>query len=82
MYYVYILKSLTDCRYYTGYTKDLERRLKDHNRGKSKAIKYRGPFEVVYKEEHITRIEAIHREIAIKRYKGGNEFKKLLNSPL
>ena len=82
MYYVYILRSLKDSKYYIGYTGDIERRLQDHNRGKSKAIKYRGPFELIYKEEHKTRIEAIRREIEIKKYKGGNEFKKLLNSPL
>jgi hypothetical protein len=33
MYYVYILRSLVNDRYYIGSTKDLERRLKKHNVG-------------------------------------------------
>ena len=36
MFYVYILQSLKDNdRFYTGYTDDLKRRLKEHNDGKS-----------------------------------------------
>ena len=42
-YYVYILKSTvgTD-RFYTGFTENLENRLKDHNSGKdSHTVKYK-----------------------------------------
>lgn len=35
MYYVYILKSIKNDRVYTGYTTDLQKRIKDHNSGKS-----------------------------------------------
>ncbi|HMS31703.1 MAG TPA: GIY-YIG nuclease family protein [Candidatus Saccharibacteria bacterium] len=35
MFYVYILKSLKDGSIYTGYMKDLKRRFKEHNNGKS-----------------------------------------------
>ncbi|HDZ42273.1 MAG TPA: GIY-YIG nuclease family protein, partial [Bacteroidetes bacterium] len=30
-YFVYILRSTIDSSFYIGYTKDLERRLKEHN---------------------------------------------------
>jgi len=79
MYYVYILRSLKDNKYYTGYTNNLERRLQDHNRGKSESVKYRGPFALVHREEYSTKLEAIRREKQIKSYKGGEAFKRLLN---
>lgn len=80
MYYVYVIRSLKDNRNYIGYTNDLSRRLQEHNRGKSKSVKYRGPFELIYYEEYTSRVEAIHREKQIKNYKGGEAFKKLINS--
>ena len=54
----------------------------DHNRGKSKSIKYRGPFVLVYREEYFTKLEAVLREKQIKNYKGGAAFKRLLNNTL
>ena len=79
MYSVYILRSVKDKRHYIGYTDNLERRIEDHNRGKSKSVKYRGPFELAYKEDFKTKLEASRRERQIKRYKGGEAFKKLIS---
>ena len=78
MYYVYIVRSLKDNKHYIGYTRNIIKRLQEHNRGKSKSVKYRGPFKLVYNEEYITKIKAIRREKQIKSYKGGAAFKKLL----
>jgi len=78
MFYVYILKSLRDEKYYIGHTKDLEQRIQDHNRGKSPSVKLRAPFVLIYQEDYPTRIEAIRRERQIKAYKGGNAFQKLV----
>ena len=47
MYYVYVLHSLKKSdRYYIGYTLDLEKRLKEHNNGKSSHTKPWLPWEV------------------------------------
>jgi putative endonuclease len=78
MFYVYILKSLKDGKRYIGYTKDLQKRLEDHNRGKSSSVKARAPFVLEYQEEQASRIEAIRREKQIKAYKGGSALKKLI----
>ena len=32
-YYAYVLQSLTDMKFYTGYTKDLKLRFEQHNKG-------------------------------------------------
>ena len=38
-YYVYILKSLVDGKFYTGYTSNLKKRLDEHNKGLTKSTK-------------------------------------------
>lgn len=47
MYYVYILKSKKTGKLYFGYTKDLKRRIKEHEEGKSKYTKGHLPIELV-----------------------------------
>lgn len=64
---VYMLKC-SDNTFYTGYTTDLERRVKMHEAGKgAKYTRGRGPFRVVYIEKHDTKEEAMKREYAIKQ---------------
>ena len=43
---VYILKC-SDGKFYTGFTNNLQRRLKEHQEGKSFSTSYRLPFELV-----------------------------------
>tara|TARA_Y100001970_G_scaffold84128_1_gene106227 strand:+ start:22860 stop:23105 length:246 start_codon:yes stop_codon:yes gene_type:complete len=66
-WFVYILKC-NDHSLYTGITKDLNRRLKQHNAGKaSKYTRNRLPTKIVYKEFLKSRSEALKREIEIKK---------------
>ncbi|GIW62494.1 MAG: hypothetical protein KatS3mg091_001 [Patescibacteria group bacterium] len=51
-FYIYVLRSLKDKKLYIGKTKDLKRRVKEHNAGKVKATKNRRPFELVYYEAY------------------------------
>jgi putative endonuclease len=78
-YYVYIIQSLKTLKYYIGSTNNLERRLIEHNSGKSKFTRNKNPFSLIYKEEYPTRSEALKRELQIKSYKGGCGFKKLID---
>ncbi|NLJ78379.1 MAG: GIY-YIG nuclease family protein [Tissierellia bacterium] len=67
MCYVYILEC-ADRSLYTGWTVDLDNRLKAHNSGKaSKYTRGRLPVELVYHETHANRIEAQKREWQIKQ---------------
>ena len=69
MNYTYILKC-KDGSLYTGWTNNLEKRLKDHNEGKgAKYTKARRPVELIYQETFKTKEEAMSREYAIKRMK-------------
>jgi len=78
MFYVYILKSLKDEKHYIGYSENLQKRIAEHNRGKSPSVKARSPFILVHQEAFLTKAEAIRREKQIKSYKGGNAFKRLV----
>jgi putative endonuclease len=79
MYSVYILKSLKDSKYYIGQTDNLNDRIKKHNAGQVKSTKNRRPFVLIKEEIFETRGEARKRENYLKRLKGGNEFKKIIN---
>jgi len=50
MYFVYVLLSEKDKRFYTGITNDLEQRIKKHNHGykATKSTLNRGPFRIVF----------------------------------
>lgn len=64
---VYILKC-SDGTLYTGYTNDLEHRLKAHEAGKgAKYTRGRGPFQVMFVERFPTKEEAMKREYEIKQ---------------
>ena len=78
MFTVYILKSEKDFGYYIGYTEDLERRLSEHNGGKTRSLRHRLPMKVVYTEIYQTKKEAKAREVQIKSYKGGKAFQELI----
>jgi putative endonuclease len=68
MFYVYVLHSEKFNKYYTGFTKNVEQRLKEHNSGKSKYTKSYKPWKLVFAEECETRIKARQKE---KYYKSG-----------
>jgi putative endonuclease len=67
MYFVYIVEC-ADKTLYTGYTTDLEKRLKNHNEAKigAKYTKARRPVVLKYSEKLPTLSEALKREAKIK----------------
>lgn len=76
--YVYILKC-SDGSLYTGYTLDLDKRLKTHNEGKaSKYTATRLPVEMVFSEECIDKSDALKKEYFIKTLTRDNKL-KLIN---
>jgi putative endonuclease len=65
-YFTYVLKSKFDGKFYTGFTKDLDNRLNEHNSGRVSSTKKRIPFELVYFEFCLNINDAIHREKYLK----------------
>ncbi len=79
MYFVYILKSLKDFKYYIGQANNLDSRIKKHNAGQVISTRNRRPFILIKNEIFLTRGEARKRENYLKKLKGGNEFRKIIN---
>ncbi|MEY3784596.1 MAG: hypothetical protein RLZZ230_918 [Candidatus Parcubacteria bacterium] len=72
---IYVVRC-ADSSLYTGYAKDVEKRLKEHNGesetkvGKLAGARYtrgRRPVALIYTETFFTRSEAMKRECAIKK---------------
>jgi len=79
VFFVYILKSLKNNRYYIGSTNNLGRRLKEHNEGKSKYTKLTKPFKIIYKKKYTNLKSARKREYYLKRMKSRSYVEWLIN---
>ncbi len=72
---VYILKC-ADGTLYTGWTTDLERRLRAHNSGQgARYTRGRRPLRLAYREEQSDRSAAQRREAAIRRLSRADKLK-------
>jgi len=64
--YVYVLKSLKSGKWYIGCTEDLRKRFMEHNNNKSTYTKGRGPFELIYYEASLNKLDGFAREKYLK----------------
>ena len=80
MHYVYILYSKRVDRYYVGMTANVDRRLLDHNAGRSTYTKLGKPWVVVHREEFEDKVGARLREREIKSRKSRRYIEKLVQS--
>ncbi len=75
MNYVYILQCF-DESLYTGWTNDIEKRIKAHKEGKGgKYTRGRLPVELVYFEKYDDKISAQKREYQIKQMNRADKLK-------
>ena len=81
-HYCYILRC-ADQRYYVGATRDLQRRLRDHQHGKVESTRLRQPVSLVYYEVFSEASEAYRRERALKngRTRKATREQLILNFP-
>ena len=66
MYYVYVIQSKKDNQFYTGFTRDLQNRVQEHNTGRVPSTKERGPFELIYYEACLNEQDGLAREKYLK----------------
>ena len=69
MYYVYILQSIKDKKLYIGFTANLRRRFKEHQKGNSKSTKIRRPFRLIYYEAHLSKKDAQKKRTVFQKRK-------------
>jgi putative endonuclease len=81
-YFVYVLRSKFDGKFYTGFTSDITKRLNEHNSGRVISTKKRIPFELVYFEFGLNLDDAIHREKYLKTTYGKRYIKQRLKNDL
>ena len=79
MFYVYILESMKNGRFYIGYSDDPHRRLTEHNAGKVKSTRSYRPWKKVYTECYPTEAEAMRRERYLKSMKSHTFIRNLIN---
>jgi putative endonuclease len=78
MHYTYLLLSLKDNKWYTGYSNDLKKRFTDHNKGLVYATSKRRPFKLIYYESCIDQDDAKARETYLKSGPGKRYLKNRL----
>ena len=67
MHYTYIIVC-SDGYYYTGYTNNVEKRIKKHNNNKgAKYTRGRTPVKLKYQESYNSKSKAMQREYEIKQ---------------
>jgi putative endonuclease len=62
MFYTYILISKKDKELYVGFTKDLKKRLVEHQKGLVASTVQRRPLKLIYYEACLNKEDAIKRE--------------------
>ena len=65
-YTIYILRSISCNRFYTGQTHDFDNRIIEHNAGETASLKACIPWILIWKTEVLTRSEAMILERKIK----------------
>jgi putative endonuclease len=81
-YYVYILRSEKDGAFYTGFTTDLRRRIREHQNGEVPSTKRRLPLVLTYWEGCLSQKDATHREKYLKTAWGKRYIKNRLRNYL
>ena len=81
MFTVYIIYSSVIDKFYTGQTQDIERRLEEHNRGKTSFSAQGMPWTLVFSKECSSRSEALKLEKLIKK-RGAARFLNDNNIPV
>ena len=77
MWYTYAIKSEKRNYIYVGLTNNIDRRIKEHNKGYNKTTKPYSPFILIYEREFQTRLEARKHEKYLKTGSGRKYLKSV-----
>lgn len=79
--YLYILETKGD-HYYIGSTNNLNRRISEHQSGKTKSLKKLLPVKLVFHKEYKSLTDARHIEIKLKRFKNKGIINKIVKTKM
>jgi putative endonuclease len=80
--YVYVIESKKDNGLYIGFTKDLKKRLREHNEGLTKSTKLYIPWSLIFYESYLNENDAARREKYLKTSQGSRLLKRMLKEYL
>ena len=80
MPFVYILRSMDGQHWYTGYTENIEKRIKKHNSSGTAWTKKFKPWDLVHKEFYESEEQARKRERFLKSKEGYLEYREIKES--
>jgi putative endonuclease len=81
-YYVYLLLSLKDRKFYVGSTTDLIKRLREHENAEVTSTKNRRPLKLIHYEYFINKVDAKSREVFLKSGFGRDQLRQSLKRTL
>jgi putative endonuclease len=81
-YYVYVLQSEKDRKYYIGLASDIKKRSEEHNNGEVSTTKNRRPLKLIYWEGCLNQQDVASREKYLKTTWGKRYIKKRLQNYL
>lgn len=81
MFYVYVILNAKG-KWYTGITRDLRKRFKEHTDGLSRPTKNRGPWKLIYYEASLDKDDCTAREMYLKSGMGKRYLKNRLKRSL
>lgn len=82
MFYVYVLFSEKDGKFYIGYTSNLPRRMRQHREGEVPSTKCRRPLRLIFYEAYLDQKDALRREDYFKATAGKRAIRIMLKEYL
>jgi len=76
--YIYIIQSEKNKRYYIGSTNDIDRRIREHNIGKSKYTSESLPWKLMFSQKYLNLTIARKAEYWLKRQKDADFISRLI----
>lgn len=81
-FYVYVLFSLKDKRFYVGFSRNLKTRFSKHTNGEVKSTMHRRPLALIHYEYFISEEDAKAREVFLKSGFGREQLRQSLKRTL
>lgn len=78
MFYNYVLQSKKNNKLYIGYTRNLNKRLKEHNQELNQSTKLHKPWKLIYYEACLNKKDVERRERYLKTTQGQRLLKRRL----
>ena len=82
MFYVYVLYSTFDRKFYIGYSSNLKRRISEHKNRKVHSTARRKNLSLIFYEAYISKRDAQRREKYFKTNRGKKALKLMLQNTL